>query len=1062
MNQSDPLVVDRLERERRAERGSRFCHRCQATLSSDVDACGGCGAGRPPSGWAVDPRIGALVAGGQYRVLGRLGAGGFSVVYLVETVIGGLRRALKVLHLEWARDPRARERFVNEAVVLEQLNHPNIARCYAAGTMDDEEAGLYLLLELVEGCSLDALPHPIEPLRAARLAKQIASGLAVAHARGVLHRDLKPTNVLIADPGGPLEQPKIVDFGIAVSLDDDKTTMGTVLGTPRFMAPEQLQPGRALDARVDLWQLGALLSSMLDAQAPHDALTVSHAAAPQRSHPALERLVTRLTATDPEQRPRSAIQVVEELARVEHALSGPRSRGPVGLVETLCERPSDEAWWALCRYLSGLSSVDDQTVAAVDALLSEWPDRLRRAPLGWWESVRRREACALWPLARALDLSGRGLMDDDVREMAREPALASLASLSLAHNAIGNQAVEALAASPHLASLRRLDLGHNRISSAGIEAFANAGGLRGLETLNLASNGLGPRAVEALVAAPFSLRALDLSGNAVQAAGATTLASSEGMAGLQHLDLRDNDLGSDGAGAMATSRRLDALRSLDLGQNGIGSAGAAALALSGNVAGLTRLRLAGNKLGLEGVDLLLSSSRLSALELLDLGSNDLGPQAAMMIGASPFARRLTALVVRDNELGDAGLAALIGAPYLSRLRVLDVARNRLTAAGAAMLGSAPPDLEELDLSGNGLGTTGATVLAAALPRLRLRVLRVSACGLAGDDLGRLLRAAGPRLETLEAAGNDLGPEGAAAFAEGSPVETLRRLDISANRLGVAGVSALAGGQACRAVRELTIDANEIGDAGGEALARALASMPSLEHLRMEDNGIGAGVLAALAESPLANRLVALGLGSNQLTDASVAPVAHGNGWHALRVLDLRHNEISLAAAASILSAPRLSMLAELNLAQNALAGAVDLHSLARRQVALLEQSFARLSGKRADFAEQFYAHLFSRHPGVKPLFAHVSMRRQQEHLMATLSMVVENLRHPDLVAGQIEALGRRHVGYGVFPSQYQAVTSSLLETLRRMLGEDWTEEVEAAWHDGLEAIARTMIRAHGG
>ena len=1027
-------------------------------MAIDAEACPACGEPRPRSGWPFDRRIGTLVAGGQYRVLGRLGAGGFSVVYLVETLVGGLRRALKVLHVEWARDARVRERFVNEAVVLEQLNHPNIARCYAAGTMDDEEASLYLLLELVTGCPLDALPHPLEPLRAVRLSRQVASGLAIAHARGVLHRDLKPTNVLVAEPGTPREQPKIVDFGIALSLEDDETGTRTLLGTPRFMAPEQRQAGRPLDARVDLWQLGALLFTMLTGHAPHDAPTI----ASRPMHPALDRLLLRLLAEDPDHRPRSAVQVVEELARIEHALSGAGSRGPVGLVETLCERPSDESWWALCRYLSSLPSVDAQTVATVEALLAEWPDDLRRAPLGWWEAVRRGEPCPLWPLARALDLSGRGLTDVDLAEIARQPALASLAGLTFSHNEVGNQGVAALAASPHLGSLRRLDLSHNRVSSSGAAALADGQGLRGVEVLSLASNGLEARAVEALVSAPFSLRSLDLSGNTLQAAGAAALAASPAAAHLEHLDLRDNDLGSDGVAALATSRRLDSLRSLDISQNGIGSAGAAALALSANVTRLASLRLAGNRLGLEGVDLLLSSSRLSALEILDLGSNDLGPQAAMMIGASPFARRLTTLVVRDNQLSDAGLAALIGAPYLARLRVLDVARNGLSAAGAAMLGSGPPDLEELDLSGNALGSLGAAALAAALPRLRLRVLRVAACSFGGDDLANLVGAAGPQLEALDASDNDLGPEGAAKLAAAAAHDHLRSLDLSRNRLGVPGVTAVVGGEAFRTVRELRFDGNELGDADGPALIAALGALPGVERLWAEDNTVGEATLAALAASPLAGRLTALGLASNGLTDAAVSAIAAGRAWQALRVLDLRHNDISLAAAASLLAAPHLSMLAELNLARNALAGAVDLHSLARRQVALLERSFARISDARADFADRFYAHLFSRHPGVKPLFARTSMRQQQQHLMAALTMVIENLRNPDLLAPQLEALGARHAGYGVFPSQYQAVTSTLLDTLRRTMGEEWTEEVEAAWHDGLEAIARTMIRAQGG
>lgn len=285
-----------------------------------------------------------MVAAGQYRVLRRLGSGGFGTVYLVETVVGGLRRALKVLHDEWAANVPARERFVNEAVTLERLNHSNIARSYAAGLLDGGEP--YLLLELVDGVSVadllrpprSAAPRSLSPLRAARIAKQIASGLVVAHANGILHRDLKPENVLVADPGTLDEQVKLVDFGIARVMDQGVTTTRAALGTPLFMAPEQLESGAALNSAVDLWQLGATLYMMLTGRAPHEASDVGGLVAhfartreagprPAAVEPALlacpplDRFVSLLLASDRERRPRSAAHVCAALARIEHLLA---------------------------------------------------------------------------------------------------------------------------------------------------------------------------------------------------------------------------------------------------------------------------------------------------------------------------------------------------------------------------------------------------------------------------------------------------------------------------------------------------------------------------------------------------------------------------------------------------------------------------------------------------------------------------------------------------------------------------------------------------------------------
>jgi hemoglobin-like flavoprotein len=245
------------------------------------------------------------------------------------------------------------------------------------------------------------------------------------------------------------------------------------------------------------------------------------------------------------------------------------------------------------------------------------------------------------------------------------------------------------------------------------------------------------------------------------------------------------------------------------------------------------------------------------------------------------------------------------------------------------------------------------------------------------------------------------------------------------------------------------------------LVSVLEGFPGVESLRLDDNALGAPFTDALAASPLAARLVSLSLASTHLGDAGAGALAHGTAWHALRSLDLRRNDLSLGAAATLLASPSMALVCRLNLADNALAGLVDVHSLARRQVALLEASYARIAASHADFAERFYAHVFSRYPSIKPLFARTSMRQQQQHLMASLAMVIDHMRNPDLAASHLQALGARHSGYGVFPSHYQAVTHALLDTIRELSGDGWSEELEAAWHDGIDAIARTMMAAHG-
>jgi hemoglobin-like flavoprotein/Ran GTPase-activating protein (RanGAP) involved in mRNA processing and transport/tRNA A-37 threonylcarbamoyl transferase component Bud32 len=1064
---------------------STFCGNCQDTLGGAPARCAACGAAQPPTGWPADRRIGQAVAGSQYRVLRRIGAGGFGTVYLVETVVGGLRRALKVLHAESAANVRARERFIDEAVTLERLNHPNIARCYAAGTLEEGEP--YLLLELVEGVSVaellrprrSAAPRPLAPLRAARIAKQIASGLVVAHANGILHRDLKPENVLVSDPGTMDEQVKLVDFGIARVLDQDVTTTRSALGTPLFMAPEQLEPGAALSAAVDLWQLGATLFLMLTGRAPHDASNfgdlMAHFARTRETGPRpaalepallacppLDRLVSLLLASDRDRRPRSAAHVCAELARIEHLLApGDSPDGALALLEALCARPGEDAWSAFCRYLSTLPPCPESLVAAAEALLASWPDALRVAPIGWWEAAHRGEDCPTWPLVRALDLSGRGLRDEDVKELASNRALRNITWLNLAHNEIGNDGLSALAVSPHAASLRHLDVSHNRLSSGVVAVLASSTTLTRLASLALCGNGLGRLAADALAATRLPLQDLDLSDNALQTAGATALAGSPALARLRVLRLRDNAIGSDGAGAIATSPALSGLRELDLSHNQIGAAGAATLALSGNVSSLQVLRLAGNNLGLHGLELLLSSNRFGALETLDLSSNDIGAQGAMALASSPFARRLKALHLRDNALGDAGIAALLGAPHMAGVRRLDVAQNGLTAAGARLLGGAPPELEELDLSGNAFGPAGADALETALPRLRLRWLHLGDCALGGAAVARIMAAIPAGLERLDVPGNGIDAGSLALGTWGDRRITLKQLDVSRNPLGTGGLGALSRSGALRDLTALSAAGIAASSRQASDLVSALEGFSALEALTLNDNALGAPFADALAASPLSARLVCLSLTSAHLGDAGLGALARGTAWHALRRLDLGRNDVSLGAAATLLASPAMALVCRLDLRHNALAGLVDVHSLARRHVALLEASYARIASNHADFAERFYAHVFSRYPSIKPLFARTSMRQQQQHLMASLAMAIDHMRNPDLATAHLQALGARHSGYGVFPSHYQAVTQALLDTIRELSGDDWTEDLETAWHDGIEAIAKTMMTAHG-
>ncbi len=204
--------------------------------------------------------IGSTVA--HYQILDKLGEGGMGVVYKAQDTRLERLVALKFLPAQLAQAPSARERFVHEARAASALNHPNVAVIYDVG---EDGAQSYIAMELVDGETLRAR------LRGGDLAIdliqdlgiQLAEGLQAAHAKGIVHRDVKPDNLLLT-PAGTV---KIMDFGIARLSNSNLTESGVMLGTLSYMSPEQILGG-AIDHRSDLWSLGVVLYEMLTGRVP--------------------------------------------------------------------------------------------------------------------------------------------------------------------------------------------------------------------------------------------------------------------------------------------------------------------------------------------------------------------------------------------------------------------------------------------------------------------------------------------------------------------------------------------------------------------------------------------------------------------------------------------------------------------------------------------------------------------------------------------------------------------------------------------------------------------------
>jgi serine/threonine protein kinase len=261
---------------------------------------------------------------GRYRILGELGRGAMGIVYKAEDPNLDRTVALKTIIVDEDAEGRAEyhKRFILEAKAAGKLNHPNIVTTFDCGEHD----GLaYLAMELMEGTDLRSrmLKESIPPAEAVEIARQVAEGLAYAHERGVVHRDIKPGNIMLNKQG----MVKIMDFGLArMRAADHKTSTGMVLGTPRYMSPEQIS-GLPVDQRSDIFSLGIVLYEMLTgtrlfagedmAQVTHQITEFEHVA-PTRQVPGLPSMVdfvvARALKKDPSVRYQDARELAADLA----------------------------------------------------------------------------------------------------------------------------------------------------------------------------------------------------------------------------------------------------------------------------------------------------------------------------------------------------------------------------------------------------------------------------------------------------------------------------------------------------------------------------------------------------------------------------------------------------------------------------------------------------------------------------------------------------------------------------------------------------------------------------
>jgi eukaryotic-like serine/threonine-protein kinase len=292
----------------------------------------------------ADPLHGALL-GGRYRVMGRLARGGMATVYQARDERLDRIVAVKLIHPEYARDPRVNARLAEEATTVARLAHPNVVAVYDEGTHDGAP---YVVMEFVRGRTLREVlsdRHRLDPSEALAVIEQVLAALAVAHRAGLVHRDVKPENVLVAPPpngSGDLVDAvaKVADFGLAHAAEGERGGADRLLATAGYVAPELVTGGR-VDARADVYAAGIVLFEMLTGRVPFDGPNPEQVAwhHVERDVPrpsllvpglpaSLDDLVARATRRDPEARPPDAGAL---LAQVRAA----RDEGDGGLTGTI-------------------------------------------------------------------------------------------------------------------------------------------------------------------------------------------------------------------------------------------------------------------------------------------------------------------------------------------------------------------------------------------------------------------------------------------------------------------------------------------------------------------------------------------------------------------------------------------------------------------------------------------------------------------------------------------------------------------------------------------------------
>jgi serine/threonine protein kinase len=714
---------------------------------------------------------------GGYRIKNSLGAGGMGLVFLAEDL--QLRRPveLKVMRPSLAASPTSRQRFLREARAMAAVRHPNVVTIYQVG----EDGGApFLAMEFLAGESLEDRLARAGRLPAAdvvRLGRAVAEGLAAAHERGVIHRDVKPSDIwLESGPRGPWSAIKLLDFGLARAAADDAhlTETGAVVGPPAYMAPEQTRSQPA-DARSDLFSLGSVLYRACTGRVPFlapDVIgTLMEVAAgtpvpPRQLDPqiprALSDLVMCLLEKDPAARPPSAAAVAQQLRRLEGPEAAPATsisetqvptsnsdragRGQPGDTDVIHPPRPGGAWrrWALA-CAGGLllvflvsfvfrgpvgagkepSQPQPDAAESVDRRAVEWVLSIGGEPTIWTDATRERLVRALGDLPDGpFKLMGANLQHKKVTDAGLEhlKGLSGLIGLDLLGVKISDEGLKRLRG---LENLSFLTLDSDAITDAGLE---HLNGLQNLTDLRLRSNGVSDSGLDHLKHLPNLVRVL-LASRQLSDAGLDRLRR---LPNLVHLELDSARLTD--AGLARLKDFPNKLLYLGFGHARLTDAGMERLKDLPDLQTLSLVRATGfTDVGFESLKNLkrLSSLDLGATPVTDAGLEclgslgqlthlDIGWTKEVTDAGLPRLARLTnleSLGLGGTKVTDDGLKHLSG---LTKLTHLALDQTKVTDAGLEHLWGLA-NLRSPLLRSTSVTAVGVARLREKLPKCRVLV-----------------------------------------------------------------------------------------------------------------------------------------------------------------------------------------------------------------------------------------------------------------------------------------------------------------------------------------------------